>query len=98
MAEDKKPMPVDGSNSEINMPDGNGVLASRRDAQSAGGLPNTGESGGGPYPNPHSDKDRSDEGGFHGGQTNAGYYGAGQLGSKDVGETDNAPAEEDNED
>jgi hypothetical protein len=92
MADDKKPMPADGSGTQRNEADGNGELASRRDADSAGGLPNTGESGGGAYPNPHSGKEA---GGFHGGQSVAGYFGKGQLGDKDVGDTPNAPADED---
>ena len=54
----------------------------------------TGESGGGPYPNPHSGKDKS-EAGFHGGQSVSGYHGPGQLGSEDVAENDNAVTEED---
>ena len=58
------------------------------------GTESTGESGGGPYPNPHTDKDKSDAG-FHGGQSVAGYHGPGQLGSEDVAENDNAVAEED---
>jgi hypothetical protein len=88
MDDDKKPMPVDGSDSERNMPDDNGELASRRDADS-GGLPNAGESGGGAYPNPHSGKDGADyEGGQSGGR---GYYGEGQLGEDDsLGGNDNA--------
>ena len=92
MDEDKKDMPVDGSGTEMAMPDENGEVASRRDADMPGGMPNSGESGGGPYPNPHSDKDKDGkDGDFHGGQSDAGYYGKGQLGSKDVGETHNAP-------
>jgi hypothetical protein len=87
MTKDKKPMPVDGSGSEPRKVDGNGELASRRDADANGGLPNVGESGGGAYPNPHNDK--QDEGGFHGGQSTQGYYGKGQLGEKDVGENEN---------
>lgn len=69
--------------------------ANDRDPPSAGRPDmeeNAGQSGGGAYPNPHSGKD---EGDFHGGQSVMGYHGKGQLGSKDVGETDNAPAEED---
>lgn len=55
---------------------------------------NAGQSGGGAYPNPHDEKDK-DEGGFHGGQSVAGYFGKGQLGDEDVGDTPNAPAKED---
>jgi hypothetical protein len=97
MDDDKKPMPVDGSGTEAHMPDEIGETASRRDADMAGGLPNTGESGGGPYPNPYSDADgkpaKTDK--FHGGQSVAGYFGKGHLGDKKLGETENAPAEED---
>ena len=99
MSEDKKDMPVDGSGTEPRMADENGELASRRDAHMAGGLPNTGESGGGAYPNPYSGKDGSSDGPDkfmgHGGQGTQGYYGKGQLGDKDVGETENAPTKDD---
>jgi hypothetical protein len=92
MPEDKKPMPVDGAGSDMAIPDDNGELASRRDDHMAGGLPNVGESGGGAYPNPHSGKEGE---GYKGGQSGgSGYYGKGQLGDKDVGETDNSPDEE----
>jgi hypothetical protein len=49
-----------------------------------------GESGGGPYPNPHRGKD-----GFmgSGGQTGKAYHGDGKLGDEDVGSNPNAPAE-----
>ena len=53
MSDDKKPMPADGSGTEPNMPDENGELASRRDADMPGYGSNPGESGGGPYPNPY---------------------------------------------
>lgn len=93
MAEDKKDMPADGADSHRKMADENGELASRRDADMPGYGSNPGESGGGPYPNPYSGKDKAEE--FHGGQGKQGYYGKGQLGEKDVGETDNAPSEDD---
>ena len=99
MAEDKKDMPVDSSGTRMAKPDQNGELASRRDADMPGGDANPGESGGGPYPNPYSGRDGSSEGPDkfmgHGGQGKMGYYGKGQLGDKDVGETDNAPAKDD---
>jgi hypothetical protein len=92
MSEDKKPMPVDGSGSKQRMTDGNGELASRRDTQSAGGLPNVGESGGGAYPNPHSGKKGGSDGPDtfmgHGGQADMGYYGKDQLGSEKPGSKD----------
>jgi hypothetical protein len=92
MSDDKKPMPVDGSGSDMNRPDDIGEVASRRDSQSADGL-NAGESGGGAYPNPHSGKQDGD---WHGGQSGgSGYYGGGQLGDEKVGDQPNAPAEED---
>jgi len=84
MAEDKKEMPADGSGTERHETDANGEVASRRDAD-AGGLPNSGESGGGAYQAPKAaDED------FHGGQSRQGYYGKGQLGDQDVGDNENA--------
>lgn len=86
MAEKQK-MPVDGSGTEMREADEDGELASRRDAHS-GGLPNAGESGGGAYPHGTS------AGEFHGGQSTQGYYGKGQLGEKDVDESENAVSKE----
>jgi hypothetical protein len=94
MTEDKKDMPVDGTGTRMASPDDNGELASRRDGDMPGGEANPGESGGGPYPNPYSGKEDS-AGTFHGGQGKQGYYGKGQLGEKDVGETENAPSKDD---
>jgi len=92
MADKKQDMPADGSGTDMAKPDENGELASRRDADMADGSPNPGESGGGAYPNPHTGKDKPS---FHGGQSVAGYFGTGQLGDEEVGETHNAPANED---
>ena len=100
MAEDKVPMPADGSQTERAKPDDIGELASRRDGQSAGGLPNVGESGGGAYPNPHTGKEGSSDGGSpdsfmgHGGQADASYYGHDKLGDKGGETTGNAVAED----
>jgi len=52
-----------------------------------------GESQGGAYPNPHTGRDaRGGPDTFlgHGGQTEMGYHGTGQLGEKDVEDRDNA--------
>ena len=53
----------------------------------------TGESGGGPYPNPHREKevDTSD---FKGGQSDQAYYGDGQLGDEQLADNENAPSTE----
>lgn len=93
----KKPMPADGSGTAMNPPDDIGETASRRDADMPGGLPNTGESGGGPYPNPYSEADRKGDktNRFEGGQSVAGYFGKGQLGDRKLDETHNAPTKED---
>lgn len=87
--DDKNRMPADGAGTEASPADEIGEVASRRDADSADGL-NRGESGGGPYPNPHGGKDGK---GFAGGQSGgSAYYGSGQLGRNEVGENDNAPS------
>ncbi len=54
-----------------------------------------GDSGGGPYPNPHSGKD-SGKDGFtgSGGQTEMPYHGHGQLGEDETGDNSNAPAKD----
>ena len=53
----------------------------------------TGESGGGPYPNQRDDA-YPDAHDFKGGQSDQAYYGKGQLGDEKVDETENAPSEE----
>jgi len=86
---DKTSMPADGSGTTPNPPDENGELASRR-----GGVEQTGESGGGPYPNPHRGKE-PDAQDFKGGQSDQSYYGGGQLGGETVAAgNDNAPSTE----
>ena len=53
-----------------------------------------GQSGGGPYPNPHTGKEEGDTGGGfmgHGGQSEMEYHGTGRLGEKKVGGNANAP-------
>jgi hypothetical protein len=87
MTERKSPMAADGSGTQMNPPDQNGEVASRR-----GGAEQTGESGGGPYPNPHSGKDEGKHGNFKGGQSDQAYYGEGQLGEEQVGDNENAPS------
>ena len=89
MDDGKVPEPADGS-------DGVGrKIAQEQDPASAGRPDmdgNSGQSGGGDYPNPHSNGD--EDRGFHGGQSEPGYHGHGQLGSEDLGTTYNAPDEE----
>ncbi len=52
-----------------------------------------GESGGGAYPNPHQGKEEKKDGFLgHGGQTEIGYHGTGQLGDQQTGQGNaNAP-------
>ena len=53
----------------------------------------TGESGGGPYPNPHGGE-KADGGDYKGGQSEQAYYGDGQLGDEELGENENAASTE----
>lgn len=85
MTEDKQPMQADGAGTERRMPDENGEIASRR------GDGQQGESGGGPYPNPHTGKT---PGKFDGGQSEQAYHGTGQLGDQKTGEQPNAASRE----
>lgn len=57
----------------------------------------SGESGGGAYPNPHTGKEGSGENGFlgHGGQTEMAYHGTGQPGPDAKDENPNSAARED---
>ena len=89
MADGKEPMQADGEGAPPPNPD-DPPSSDRPDMFS-----NTGESGGGAYPNPYTDKDKDEAGGFRGGETIPAYYGEGQLGTDKVGETDNAQSEED---
>ncbi|HEX8224802.1 MAG TPA: hypothetical protein VF605_13370 [Allosphingosinicella sp.] len=53
-----------------------------------------GQSGGGPYPNPHSGKSGGKDGFLGGGgQTEKAYHGHGRLGDEKTGDNANAPAE-----
>ena len=83
----KTKMQADGSGTDRSRPDG----VSERPSGRTGG----GESGGGAYPNPHRGKTpRNSPEDFlgHGGQTEIGYHGSGQLGSEVVDEQDGARA------
>lgn len=55
-----------------------------------------GESGGGPYPNPHRGKEGGKDGFLGGGgQTDKAYHGHGRLGEEVTGANPNAPAGDD---
>lgn len=94
----KQPMQADGSGTRMREPDDLGELSSRREDQSADGL-NTGESGGGAYPNPHTGKGDNPNGpdkfGGHGGQTTIAYHGDGQLGEEMKSPNPNSVTQED---
>jgi hypothetical protein len=93
MADEKEPMQADGT-------DLGKIVANENDPPSAGRPDmddNEGDSGGGPYPSPHNDPDNAaPESGFmgHGGQSDMRYYGDGHLGDEEIGEDQNAVAEE----
>ena len=60
----------------------------------ANGRGGGGDSGGGPYPNPHRGKAGGKDGFLgSGGQTGKAYHGTGQLGEEEVGDNPNAPAQ-----
>jgi hypothetical protein len=83
MADPKEPVQADGS-------DGVGAEVAEEKNPPSAGRPdmdeNLGQSAGGAYPNPHQGKD---EGSFHGGQSEARYFG------DDVAESENAVNEDD---
>ncbi len=60
------------------------------------GTKGAGQSGGGPYPNPHTGKEGAGSDGFmgHGGQTEMEYHGTGQLGEDKVGENATSPTQQ----
>ena len=69
---------------------------SKHQAERATGRRGSGESGGGPYPNPHGGKEKKSDGFLgHGGQTDMEYHGTGRLGEKKVAGNANAPARDD---
>ena len=68
----------------------------RAQAERNTGAKGAGQSGGGPYPNPHDGKDSEpiDTAQGHGGQSEMEYHGTGRLGEEKVGANANAPASE----
>ncbi len=80
----KQPMQADGAASKT-----------ARSGETPGQEKSGGESQGGAYPNPHSDKNGSKKGGkFDGGQSERAYHGTGQLGGQKTGEQPNAGSTE----
>ena len=88
MPDDKEPMQANGRG-------GAGAAIANEDDPPSAGQPGMedhgGQSEGGAYPNPHTGKDKGE---FRGGQSDAAYFGGGQLGDDKVGETQNAVTEE----
>lgn len=85
MADEKEPMQADGRGMPPENPDQN-PTAGRPDMED-----NTGQSGGGAYPDAFV---REHKGGFHGGQSDQAYYGDDQLGDRELGENENATSED----
>lgn len=84
----KQPVQADGQNSDRRRSDG----VSDTDTH---GKKGGGESSGGNYPNPHRGKEaeaKPESFTGHGGQTEIGYHGPGQLGDQDVGDGENPNA------
>jgi hypothetical protein len=77
---DKTPMPADGDGIDKGAPDGVSGAPNQGPGEGVHGRAPPGETGGGAYPNPHTDKDEAGEK-THGGQTEMKYYGSGQAGS-----------------
>ena len=79
-------MPVSGGDGREGAPDGVSAPPDTGRAADIQGRTDGGESGGGAYPNPQTGKEGSSSAGFmgHGGQTEIGYHGGGQLGQGDA--------------
>ncbi|WP_419813740.1 hypothetical protein [Glacieibacterium sp.] len=78
----KTPVPVDGDGVNKGAPDGVSGAPEKGPGEGVHGRAPPGETGGGAYPNPHteeSDDDAREK--THGGQTEMKYYGSGQAGS-----------------
>jgi hypothetical protein len=93
----------EGPDARTNSPDNPGSWGAagdldRRDPDAIdklNGATGGGQSGGGPYPNPHTGKEGGANEGWmgHGGQSEMPYHGEGRLGEDKVGGNANAPAE-----
>jgi hypothetical protein len=71
---DKKEMPVSGGGASKGKPDGVSGSPDTAESGLVHGRSPSGESGGGSYPNPHSDKGQASSS-FSGGQGDKAYYG-----------------------
>ena len=67
---------------------GDAAAAENEGMRGAGGSQGAGESGGGAYPSPYAGKTPKDGSMGHGGQTEIGYHGPGQLGDEETAEGD----------
>jgi len=93
MSKTEFPMQANGKSVAEDLPIQDEPIASRPDI-----FDQSGESGGGPYPNPYANRGGSPHAPNrfmgHGGQSEQAYYGHDQLGERVYGPTKNSPSRE----